>query len=141
MVPIRRLRSGAHGHAETMGATERKEREAQTPQLAFGASDEPAGSPRIVVHVNFGVFAGREATPAEIDRLAGWLLDRVGHVTIVSEVRHEIDVHSEAAVHQVRIEVPPEDTEESPERLEPWLVDRAELWARTCIAERTPETV
>jgi hypothetical protein len=93
------------------------------------------------VHVNFGVFTGREATPAEIDRLAEWLLDRVEHVTIFSEVRHEIDAHSEAAVHQVRIEVPRADTTAAPAELEPWLVERAELWARTCMAERTAETV
>jgi hypothetical protein len=113
----------------------------QAPRLAFATSDEPAESPRIVVHVNFGVFAGREATAAEIDRLAEWLLDGVEHVTIVSEVRHEIDARSEAAVHQIRIEVPREDTKGAPEDTEPWLVDRAELWARACIAERTAGAV
>ena len=55
--------------------------------------------------MNFGVFAGRDATPAEIDRLAEWLLDEVGEVTIVSEERHEIDAHGEAVIHQVRIAV------------------------------------
>ena len=61
--------------------------------------------PAIEVRVNFGVFAGREATAAEIDRLAEWLLDEVGEVSIISEERHEIDAHVEASVHQVRIEV------------------------------------
>ena len=59
--------------------------------------------------MNFGVFAGRAATPAEIDRLAEWLLDEVGEVSIVSEERHEIDTHGEAVIHQVRIEVEPGD--------------------------------
>jgi hypothetical protein len=109
---------------------------ATAPRLAFGTDARPPEEPHVVVHVNFGVFAGREATPAEIDRLAEWLLDRVHHVTIVSERHHEIDARSEAAVHQVRIEVDEGESEE----LEPWLVERAELWARACIAERTAAT-
>jgi hypothetical protein len=113
----------------------------RSPQLAFGTDDELQEAPAVVVHVNFGVFTGREATPAEIDRLAEWLLDRVRHVTIVSEVRHEIDNHSEAAVHQVRIEVPRADAEDAPDVLEPWLIERAELWARTCMADRTADPV
>jgi hypothetical protein len=113
------------------------ETRATGPQLAFGTGAKPAEEPHVVVHVNFGVFAGREATPAEIDRLAEWLLDRIHHVTIVSEMHHEIDARSEAAVHQVRIEV----DEGEPEELEPWLVERAELWARACIAERTATAV
>ena len=95
----------------------------------------------VAVHVNFGVYTGREATLAEIDRLAASLLDRVPHVTIVSEVRHEIDRHSEAAVHQVRIEVPPREAEAPPEQLESWLVDQAERWARQCLAERSTAAV
>jgi 23S rRNA G2069 N7-methylase RlmK/C1962 C5-methylase RlmI len=110
--------------------------EEATPQIAFAIREEPEAKPAITIHVNFGVFAGREATLAEIDRLAGWLLDRVGHVTIVSEVRHEIDRHSEAAVHQVRIEVPRSGNASEVEKLERWLVERAELWARLCVADR-----
>src|SRR5947207_15808361 len=73
------------------------------PTMAFAVHrhDPPA----IEVRVNFGVYAGREATLAEIDRLAEWLLDEVGEVSIISEDRHEIDAHVEASVHQVRIEV------------------------------------
>ena len=75
------------------------------PTMAFAVRQhEP---PAIEVRVNFGVFAGREATAAEIDRLAEWLLDEVGEVSIVSEERHEIDANVEASVHQVRIEVAP----------------------------------
>ena len=33
--------------------------------------------PGLEIRVNFGVFAGREATPAEIDELAVHLLDKV----------------------------------------------------------------
>jgi hypothetical protein len=106
-------------------------------QIAFAAEEEPPTRPTVAVHVNFGVFTGREATLAEIDRLAAWLLDRVPHVTIVSEIRHEIDRHSEAAVHQVRIEVPPHEADVPPEQLEGWLVDQAERWARLCHSERS----
>jgi hypothetical protein len=106
-----------------------------SPQIAFAADEEPT-RPEVTVHVNFGVYTGREATLAEIDRLAASLLDRVPHVTIVSEVRHEIDRHSEAAVHQVRIEVPPHELETPSEQLEGWLIDQAERWARQCLSER-----
>ncbi len=88
--------------------------------------------PGLEVRVNFGVYANRGATPAEIDKLAEWLLDEVGDVTIVAEERHEIGPHAEASVHQVRIEVHGlTDT-----AVEEKLVERAEHWARLCAAER-----
>jgi hypothetical protein len=111
------------------------------PQIAFATRVEPPSKGQITVHVNFGVFTGREATQAEIDRLAAWLLERVEHVTIVSEVRHEIDRHSEAAVHQVRIDVPPHDGTSAVYELERWIVEQAEHWARMCIADRTTAPV
>jgi hypothetical protein len=105
--------------------------------LAFAVHEhEP---PALEVRVNFGMFAGREATPAEIDDLAGQLLEKVGSVSIVSEERHEIDVHSEAAVHQVRIEVDADSLPEEMgkrEELAGRLVETAERWAGACIAER-----
>jgi hypothetical protein len=110
-----------------------------SPQIAFAANEKPPTTPRVAVHVNFGVLTGREATLAEIDRLAWWLLDRVPHVTIVSEVRHEIDRHSQAAVHQVRIEVATHEAGTPAAQLESWLVDQAEWWARRCLAERSAE--
>lgn len=95
--------------------------------------------PAIEIRVNFGVFAGREATPAEIDRLAEWLLDEVGEVSIISEERHEIDAHVEASVHQVRIEVAPDRVPAGDEErgaIQERILERAEHWARTCVAER-----
>ena len=89
--------------------------------------------------MNFGMFAGRGATPAEIDRLAEWLLDEVGEVTIVSEERHEIDANVEASVHQVRIEVATDRVPADGARrakVEQRILERAEHWARVCIAER-----
>lgn len=108
------------------------------PAVAFAVAD-PGAAAGIEVRVNFGVWAGREVSPAEIDRLARWLLDRVDQVSIVSEVRHEIDRRSEAAVHQIRITVAAAEPERA--ELERWLVDRVEYWARLCLSERTSETV
>jgi hypothetical protein len=108
--------------------------------LAFAVHEhEP---PALEVRVNFGMFAGREATPAEIDDLGAQLLEKVGSVSIVSEERHEIDSHSEAAVHQVRIEVDsdalPEDQSRR-EELAGRLIETAERWAHACIASRHVE--
>jgi hypothetical protein len=96
-------------------------------------------TPALEVRVNFGLLTGRAATPAELDRLAEWLLDSVGAVSIVAEERHEIDTHGEAAVNQVRIEVPDERVpHEFVDRreLEKSVVERASHWARVCAAER-----
>jgi len=107
------------------------------PSIAFAAHDHT--EPGIEVRVNFGVFAGRAATNAEIDRLAEWLLDEVGEVSIISEDRHEIDTQVEASVHQVRIEVATDRVPSDPAergRIEARLVERADHWARACIADR-----
>src|SRR4051795_8212478 len=98
--------------------------------------------PAIEVRVNFGIFAGREATPAEIDRLAEELLDGVGEVSIISEERHEIDAHVEASVHQVRIEISSHRVPaDAPERraIEERILERAEHWAHVCVADRHAE--
>jgi hypothetical protein len=110
------------------------------PELAFCVRDvEPPG---VVVRVNFGVFAGRRATPAEIDDLAAALLPKVGEVSIVAEEWHEIGEDAEASVNQVRIEISPEhlpDDERDLDILCGRLVESAETWARACIAERHAE--
>src|SRR6201989_48488 len=100
------------------------------PRISL-AVREPTG-PALEIRVNCGVFAGRAATPAEIDRLAEWLLDEVGEVSIISEERHEIDAHVEASVHQVRIEVSADRVPTDPaERaaIEERILERAEHWA------------
>lgn len=104
------------------------------PTMAFAVQrDDP---PAIEIRVNFGVFAGRAATRAEIDRLAEWLLDEVPDVSIISEERHEIDAHAEASVHQVRIEIARESVNGNRDELEQRILERAEHWARQCVAER-----
>jgi hypothetical protein len=108
--------------------------------LAFAVHDQHP--PALEVRINFGVFAGREATPAEIDDLAGQLLEKIGSVSIVSEERHEIDSHSEASVHQVRIEVDADSLPEDRGRREELagrVIETAERWAAACIAERHAE--
>jgi hypothetical protein len=110
------------------------------PALAFAVHEhEP---PALEVRVNFGIYAGREATRAEIDDLAATLLDQVGAVSIVSEDRHEIDGNSEAAVHQVRIEIEQESLPTEREQLQELgvrVVVAAEQWAEACIASRHAE--
>jgi hypothetical protein len=110
------------------------------PVIAFATRTlEPPG---MEVRVNFGMFAGREATPAEIDDLAEELRGKVDEVAIVSEDRHEFGEHSEAEVHQVRIEVPahllPAD-EDGIYELRGRLIETAERWARECIEDRHVE--
>jgi hypothetical protein len=110
------------------------------PSIAFRVDEHER--PALEVRVNFGVFAGREATAVEIERLAEWLLDEVGEVSIISEERHEIDANVEASVHQVRIEVAADRVPPAgPERQSviARLVERAEHWARLCVAERHAE--
>jgi hypothetical protein len=106
--------------------------------------DEPAISrlvrtneePGIEVRVNFGVFAGRYATPAEIDELAAALRDSVPEFAIVSEDRHEFGGAVEASVHQVVVEVPQEHVGSSPDLLAERIVLAANGWALDCIASR-----
>ena len=57
------------------------------------------------IRVNFGMFAGREATQAEIDDLAHDLLAEVQAITIISEQRTVAGRDLEASVHQIRIEL------------------------------------
>jgi hypothetical protein len=110
---------------------------ASEPELAFYRRvPEPPG---LEVRVNFGMFAGRKATPAEIDALAQALLPKVGEVSIVSEERHEIAESSEASLHQVRIEVDPSyipENEHDADVLAGRIVEAAESWARDCVADR-----
>jgi hypothetical protein len=109
------------------------------PALAFATVHDP---PALEIRVNFGVFAGRQATPAEIDELAKLLLPEVQEVSIVAEERHEISEEVEASLETVRIEVTeehlPTDGEEL-QALSDRLVAAAERWAQSCIADRHSE--
>ena len=108
--------------------------------IAFCAREHEV--PGLEVRVNFGVFAGREATAAEIDELARALVPKVEDVSIVSEQRHEIGGDTEAALHQVRIEVAAEQlpaNRDERERICGRLLEATERWALECIEERHAE--
>ena len=108
---------------------------ADSRELAFvSEADEPAD---VEIRVNFGVFAGRDVTLAEIDRLGRALLDELPRVSIVAVHRHELEREHEAVVHQVKVEARGDggDVEGLRERLQ-WLT---EAWARECISERHAE--
>jgi hypothetical protein len=106
------------------------------PPIAFAVEAE---QPALEIRVNFGMFAGREATPAELDELARELVPEVPELSIVSELRHEVSEGTEAEVHQVRIDVDEEHLPEAPDlrdALTERLVATAERWANACIADR-----
>jgi hypothetical protein len=110
------------------------------PLLAFPirAPEQPG----LEIRVNFGMFAGREATAAEIQELGAALVPEIGSTEISAQKRYEIGPESEADVHQVRIEVPAaalpaEDFQVG--ELAGRLVAIAERWARDCIADRHVE--
>jgi hypothetical protein len=92
--------------------------------------------PGIEVRINFGGFAGRHATPAEIDELATALRDFLPSFAFVSEERHEFADSVEASVHQVVVEVPQELGGEQPELTAEQVVLAANGWALECIAVR-----
>ena len=92
--------------------------------------------PGLEIRVNFGLFVGRHATPAEIDELASALREFAPSFAILSEERHEFGDAVEASVHQVVVEVPQEIAGEEPELLAEQIVLTANGWALKCVAVR-----
>ena len=86
------------------------------------------------LRINFGVFAGRSATPAELDELARTLLPELGDVTITAEDRRELNDSSETSLHQVRIDLPQTADVER-------VVAVAEEWAQAHIQDRHADVV
>jgi hypothetical protein len=107
--------------------------------IAFVSEPQPGAA--VEVRVNFGIFAGRDVTNAEIDELAELLLPEVPQVSIVAEERHAIDREVEVSVHQVRIEIADEavPAETDAARLGARVVALAERWADSCISDRHAE--
>jgi hypothetical protein len=106
------------------------------PAIALRAVERDRSA--VTVRVNFGVFAGRQATPAEIDELARLLANEADEFTIVAEERHEFGGAVEASLRQVRIEIGgPADLE--CDELADRVVEAADGWARACVAERSVE--
>jgi hypothetical protein len=107
--------------------------------IAFAVEQEPAG---LEIRVNFGVFAGRDATTAELEELGRLLVPEAGEVSIVGEERHDLTEDVEVVVHQVRVAVPPEAIPDGALERKAFcerLVTLAEIWARQCINERHAE--
>jgi hypothetical protein len=96
--------------------------------IAFAAGDSE-------IRVNFGMFAGREATAAEIEDLARELHTRVESFTIVSEHRYQFGNDVEASVHLVR--VCPDGSVD--DELRGRLLEICERWAHERVAERHTE--
>jgi predicted dinucleotide-utilizing enzyme len=99
--------------------------------IAFCARDPDTASAE--VRVNFGVFAGRNATQAEIDDLARIVQQEVESFSIVAAERHEFGDASEASVRQVVIEVGNAADDALCDRI----VKLAEQWAADSIRARS----
>jgi hypothetical protein len=89
------------------------------------------GSPEVVV--NFGPLTGREATLAEIDRLARRLLAVASRVRVHAVRTHDMTAETETIVHQVVAEA------DAPESRRDRLRDICEEWAVDCAEERSLE--
>lgn len=99
------------------------------PELAFAVQTGDA----LEVRVNFGVFAGRDVTNAEIDRLARRLAQDVEEFSIVSERRNDFARGIETSLHLVRIELGRATVDADQ------MIEIAEAWAADCIADRHAE--
>jgi ABC-2 type transport system permease protein len=98
------------------------------PLMAFATGENE-------IRINFGVFAGRDATSAEIEELARALHERIQRFTIVAEHRFEFGDDVEASVHLVRL--CPEGAID--DELRGRLLEICERWADSCVAERQIE--
>jgi hypothetical protein len=107
--------------------------------IAFVTEEEPSG---LEIRINFGVFAGRDATSAELEELGKLLVPEAGEVSVVGEERHEIAEEAEVVLHQVRVAISPDRVPEDAAERKKFcerLVGLAEIWARQCINERHAE--
>ena len=85
------------------------------------------------VVVNFGILSGREATQAELDRLALAFREAGAgaEMSITAERRQDYARDFEGIVHQVRVTVGDSPTE--------WVEAICRAWAMSCAEDRTVE--
>jgi hypothetical protein len=86
--------------------------------------------------VNFGIFAGREVSRREVERLGEKLLPMLEGVSISSEHRYELGGHSTVALHQVRVEIGHEGLpidESHVERLRARVTQVIQEWLESCL--------
>jgi hypothetical protein len=104
--------------------------------IAFVTEREETG---LEIRVNFGVFAGRDATAAELEDLGKLLVPEAGAASIVGEQRHEMSDGVEVVLHQVRVAIAPDHVPADAHVQQEFcakLVALCEIWARRCIHER-----
>ena len=88
--------------------------------------------------VNFGVFAGRDVSKLELERLGDVLLRLVDRVTVISEHRFELAAESSIDLHQVRVAIdravlPPDEPDI--EALRTRIAMLIEEWVHSCLTE------
>jgi DNA-binding IscR family transcriptional regulator len=108
---------------------------AMDPAIAFRVPSHEG--PALEVRVNFGVYAGRNATAAEIDDLARALRPELSNFTVIAEARHEFGNDVETSLHQVVIEVDSSYADDLSEAICERIVATADRWANACIASRS----
>jgi hypothetical protein len=86
--------------------------------------------------VNFGVFAGREVSGVELERLGKTLLGLVEGVSVTAESHYEFAKGSAANLHQVRVDIdhdalPP--GEPDIEQLRARIAEALAAWLRYCL--------
>lgn len=88
--------------------------------------------------INFGVFAGRDVSKHELERLGEVLLRLVDRVTVISEHRFELAAESSIDLHQVRVAIDraalPSD-EPDIEALRMRIAELLEGWVHSCLTE------
>ena len=87
----------------------------------------------IEIVINFGPLSGREATLAEVDRLARRLLRTAAQVRVDAIRSHDVGPDSETIVHQVVVDA------DAPARQAAALREICVAWAADCAAERSLE--
>ena len=85
----------------------------------------------VEIVVNFGPLSGREATLAEVDRLARRLLETAAHVRVHAIRTHDMGPESESIVHQVVVEADATAHDAATLR------ETCEAWAVECADERS----
>lgn len=105
------------------------------PAIAFRV--HPHEELALEVRVNFGVYAGRNATPAEIDDLARSLRPDVPTFAVIAEERHQFGDDMETSLHQVVIEVESQSAGALSDDVCERIVATAGRWATACIESRT----
>jgi hypothetical protein len=103
------------------------------PISVYVSNDSP-----LELIVNFGVFARRETTRPDIDKLGEVLLGLVSGATLFAGHRYEFAHRAaESAAYEVRIEFPPFILPTEEAELEPLvdkLLEAVRAWARDCAA-------